>query len=105
MGDIARAFALMAKQHGQTTILVGRDNRLSSPLMRDKVVEALLDSSCNVVDLGLVITPMFYYGARQHNIPAGIMITASHNPGNIMAVNYSWGILLFMANRFSKSIS
>lgn len=82
MGDIARAFAVMAgRQNGQTTILVGRDNRASSPLMRDSVVEALLDSGCNVVDLGLVITPMFYYAARQHHMPAGIMITASHNPG------------------------
>ncbi len=81
MGDIARAFAAMAGRQNQQTILVGRDNRISSPLMRDMVVEALLDSGCSVMDLGVVITPMFYYAARHLNIPAGIMITASHNPG------------------------
>lgn len=81
MADIARAFAAMASQQNQHTILVGRDNRSSSPVMRDMVVEALLDSGCSVVDLGVVVTPLFYYAARHLNIPAGIMITASHNPG------------------------
>jgi len=81
MGDIARAFAAVAGRQDLQTILVGRDNRSSSPLMRDIVVEALLDSGCSVMDLGVVITPMFYYAARHLNIPAGIMITASHNPG------------------------
>ncbi len=81
MGDIARAFAAMAARQNHHTILVGRDNRISSPLMRDVVVEALLDSGCSVMDLGVVVTPMFYYAARHLNVPAGIMITASHNPG------------------------
>lgn len=81
MGDIARAFAAMASRQNQKTILVGRDNRSSSPVMRDMVVEALLESGCSVVDLGVVVTPLFYYAARHLNIPAGIMITASHNPG------------------------
>jgi phosphomannomutase/phosphomannomutase/phosphoglucomutase len=71
----------MAKQQGYDTILVGRDNRLSSPRFRDTVVSALQDSGCNVIDLGLVITPMFYFASRYLNIPAGIMITASHNGG------------------------
>ena len=81
MQDIARAFAVMAKQQGYTSILVGRDNRISSPELRDAVVEALLNSGFDVMDLGLVITPMFYFAARHLNVPAGIMITASHNPG------------------------
>ncbi|MGI6469252.1 MAG: phosphomannomutase/phosphoglucomutase [Syntrophomonadaceae bacterium] len=81
MDRISRAFASMAKQQGYDTILVGRDNRLSSPRFRDTVVSALQDSGCNVIDLGLVITPMFYFASRYLNIPAGIMITASHNGG------------------------
>lgn len=61
-------------------MLVGRDNRESSPRLRDLVVDALLNSGCDVVDLGLVITPMFYFASRHLGIAAGIMITASHNP-------------------------
>lgn len=82
MFDIGCAFALYARQHGQTKILLGRDNRRSSPHYRDLLVEALLQSGCDVVDLGMVITPMFYFASRHLEIGAGIMITASHNPGN-----------------------
>jgi phosphomannomutase/phosphomannomutase/phosphoglucomutase len=80
MSDIARAFAAYARQHGYTKMLVGRDNRQSSPRFGDLVVAALLDSGCDVVDLGLVVTPMFYFASRHLNIGAGMMITASHNP-------------------------
>ena len=81
MSDIARAFATYARQYGYTKMLVGRDNRQSSPRFGDLVVTALLDSGCDVVDLGLVVTPMFYFASRHLNIGAGLMITASHNPG------------------------
>ena len=81
MEQIAKAFGGMVQEKGIRTILVGRDNRLSSPIFRDVVVEALMDSGFQVIDLGLVVTPMFYFVSRYLNVPAGIMITASHNPG------------------------
>lgn len=80
MRNIARAFALYAGQHGCQKILIGRDNRSSSPHFRDLVVEALLEAGCMIFDLGLVVTPMFYFASRHLEIEAGIMITASHNP-------------------------
>lgn len=81
MLNIGRAFALYAREQGYHKILLGRDNRMSSPHYRDLLVEALLQSGCDVIDLGMVITPMFYYASRHLGIGAGIMITASHNPG------------------------
>ncbi len=81
MQDIARAFAAMATRQGQQTVLVGRDNRESSPHLGQLAVDALLNSGCDVIDLGVVVTPMFYFAARHLNVPAGMMITASHNPG------------------------
>ncbi len=81
MFDIGCAFALYARQHGYQKILLGRDNRLSSPHYRDLITDALLQSGCDVIDLGMVITPMFYFASRHLEIGAGIMITASHNPG------------------------
>jgi len=80
MSDIARAFAAYARQHGYTKMLIGRDNRQSSPRLRDLVVSALLNSGCDVIDLGLVVTPMFYFASKHLNVLAGMMITASHNP-------------------------
>lgn len=78
---IASSFAAYAAEHGQRTVLVGRDNRQSSPFFRDLTVEELVKAGCEVVDLGVVITPMFYFASRHLGIPAGLMITASHNPG------------------------
>ncbi|HHV17132.1 MAG TPA: phosphomannomutase/phosphoglucomutase [Gelria sp.] len=78
--DIARAFAAYAIRKEQNTILLGHDNRESSPAIKRIMTEALLSSGCNVIDLGMVITPVLYYAARYLNVPAGIMITASHNP-------------------------
>jgi len=78
--DIARAFAAYAIRKEHNTILLGHDNRESSLAISKIMTEALVSSGCNVIDLGMVITPIFYYAARYLNIQAGIMITASHNP-------------------------
>ncbi|NLO21469.1 MAG: phosphomannomutase/phosphoglucomutase [Syntrophomonadaceae bacterium] len=76
---IARALAAQAAQRGWNKMLLGRDNRLSSPRLREITVQALLDSGCEVLDLGVVVTPIFYFAARHLNVNAGLMITASHN--------------------------
>ena len=77
---ISRAFAAYALEHGQTQILLGYDNRHSSPRFRDIAAQALVESGLQVVDLGMVVTPIFYFASHHLNIPAGMMITASHNP-------------------------
>jgi len=77
---ISRAFAAYAYNHGQTEILLGHDNRHSSPHFRDIAARALMESGLKVIDLGMVITPVFYFASHHLNIPAGLMITASHNP-------------------------
>lgn len=77
--DIGRAFAAYAQRHGQRRLLLAHDNRRSSPRLHGFIADALLASGADVIDLGEVVTPMFYFAARQLDIPAGIMITASHN--------------------------
>ncbi len=79
---IAYAFAKQAFIFGENRIIVGRDNRSSSIHFRDLVIEALRSSGMDVIDIGEVITPMFYFAAHHYKIKAGIMITASHNPGS-----------------------
>lgn len=64
----------------QTAVIVGRDNRESSPWIRDAVVRGLAASGCQVIDIGTVITPTFYFARIHYAIDGGIMITASHNP-------------------------
>ncbi|HHV56490.1 MAG TPA: phosphomannomutase/phosphoglucomutase [Firmicutes bacterium] len=75
-GALSRYF----RRHGLTTVLVGRDNRLSSTPIRDALVAGLTAAGLDVVDIGTVTTPLFYFARIHLNIDAGVMITASHNP-------------------------
>ena len=79
-GRITAAFARYARKKGCRKMLVGRDNRSSSLPIRNQVVQVLKNMGWAVVDIGEVITPMFYFASRHMDIDAGIMITASHNP-------------------------
>lgn len=67
-------------EHGCNDVLVGRDCRLSSPRIRQTVVDILSKMGMRVVDVGMVTTPMFYFAREHLKLNAGLMITASHNP-------------------------
>ncbi len=77
---LGRSFASYIKKMGHQRALLGYDNRLSSKAFHDAVTSGMLESGVEVVSLGLVTTPMYYYGRVLLGIPQGIMITASHNP-------------------------
>src|SRR5579875_161501 len=61
-------------------IAVGRDMRLSSPQLAAAVIQGITDQGINAVDLGMTTTDELYFAVGNFNYPAGIMITASHNP-------------------------
>ncbi|QKX16774.1 phosphomannomutase/phosphoglucomutase [Microbulbifer sp. YPW1] len=79
--QLGRALGTIALQAGEKLLLVGRDGRNSSELLRDCLIEGILESGCNAVDLGLVPSPLLYFAcARGKNANSGVMVTASHNP-------------------------
>jgi len=78
--QIGRAYGTYAQQHGVHTVMVGRDIRLSSERIARAASNAIRSTGCDVVDLGMVPTPVFYFSFFQFDISAGLMITASHNP-------------------------
>jgi phosphomannomutase/phosphoglucomutase len=61
-------------------INVGRDCRLSSPRLRDALVEGLKAAGCDITDVGVVPTPVLYHSARYLKADGAVMITGSHNP-------------------------
>jgi len=61
-------------------IVVGRDNRLHSPDLQKAFIEGLLETGCNVTNIGISPTPFIYYSVCKYNFDGGINITASHNP-------------------------
>ncbi|MBR2833799.1 MAG: phosphomannomutase/phosphoglucomutase [Bacilli bacterium] len=77
---IGRSFGSYVSEKKEQKVLVGRDNRITSPRISACIIQGLLESGIDVVDLGLITTPMMYFAKRYYDIPACIMITASHNP-------------------------
>lgn len=83
-GDVAYKFGLgygsYVQLKGFTQVVVGYDNRLSSKYLTSQLIKGLLETGVNVVDIGLVTTPMFYCAKYKLGLVTGIMVTASHNP-------------------------
>ena len=76
---VGLAYATVAHDRGMSTISVGRDGRLSSPGLRDALVQGLLAGGLNVIDLGPCASPLLYFSLFQLPVQGGIMITGSHN--------------------------
>ncbi len=83
---IGQAFGSQMRDLGETDVVVGRDGRLSGPVLIEALTEGLLSTGIHVIDLGMVATPMVYFATNQAigncQPKSGIMITGSHNPPN-----------------------
>jgi len=77
---IGKAYGTYMSDRGVKRVTVGRDIRLSSPRIRDAIIEGINSTGVDVVDLGEVPTPVAYYSYFHLDIDGGIMITGSHNP-------------------------
>ena len=76
---LGRAFGTLAMARGETTVAVGRDGRLSGPALAAAVMQGLQDAGVQVIDVGMVTTPMLYF-ATSTLCRSGIQVTGSHNP-------------------------
>lgn len=77
--DIGRAIATYAGGEG-CDIVLGYDSRTSNIMIKNAVTAGILECGCNVLDLGMVPTPLVGYAAMKLEAKVGVMITASHNP-------------------------
>ncbi len=78
--QIGQAFATEALSQNQKTVVIGRDGRLSSPELAKRLSEGLRAGGCDVIDIGMVPTPVLYYATHKLKTGTGIMVTGSHNP-------------------------
>jgi len=79
--DAAYRIGRATAQHlSLRTVAVGRDIRESSPALFHELTKGLTEGGANVLDLGLVTTPMVYFAASRLEVDAAISVTASHNP-------------------------
>src|SRR3989344_753963 len=77
---IHRAYGRFLLRRGINNVLVARDGRAYNDNIKKVVIAALLESGLNVIDIGTVTVPVFYFGQIHLKIVGGVMITASHNP-------------------------
>jgi phosphomannomutase/phosphoglucomutase len=82
VGLVARALGTRVRDAGGVRVVLGRDVRLSSPGFHREALAGLLATGCDVIDVGIVPTPLVYFAAQQLQVDGLCMITGSHNPAD-----------------------
>lgn len=77
---LGQAFGTYIQNISGPKVVIGHDNRFSSVPLNDNFVEGLLLSGCDILDIGLSLTPIIHFSVITQNLNGGIMVTASHNP-------------------------
>ena len=77
---IGSALGSLALESAVSRIAVGRDGRLSGPALRDALIDGIVSTGIDVVDVGMVPTPVLYFATHQLKTGSGVSITGSHNP-------------------------
>ena len=80
VGQVGRAVASEARVLGQKAFVIGRDGRLSGPAFAEALADGIRAAGLDVIDLGMVATPMVYFAAVELGTGCGVMVTGSHNP-------------------------
>ena len=79
---IGKAIGTYILSEGRSSILTARDGRISGPRLLNQFQKGVMSSGCNVVDIGMVPTPLLYFSTFKTNISDGVVLTGSHNPKN-----------------------
>ncbi len=77
---IGKATGTYLQKRGNSKVVVGHDCRLTSELYSEILIKGLLDTGCDVIDIGVCPTPVLYFSIVHFQQEGGVMVTASHNP-------------------------
>jgi Phosphomannomutase len=80
--DIGRALGTKVLSFNGASVVIGRDGRISGPRLSARLAAGIMSTGCNVVDVGLVPTPVLYFASVYLKINSAVMLTGSHNPAN-----------------------
>src|SRR3954462_8875622 len=79
--QIGQAFGSAVRARGESTVVIGRDGRLSGPELCAALAAGLQAAGVDVIDIGIVATPLVYFATHElPDVHSGIMVTGSHNP-------------------------
>jgi len=88
---LGQGFGTHMVQLGQRSLVIGRDGRLSSPSYGKALIEGLISTGCDIVDIGLCPTPVYYFSLFHLDQDGGMMVTGSHNPPEFNGFKVSVG--------------
>lgn len=91
IGAAAAVFFLRKTQKKKPTVLVCRDVRISSPLLKEAIIRGINLQGCDALDIGIGTTPFFYFLMHRAGADGGIMVTASHNPAEYNGFKFRTG--------------
>ncbi len=91
VAEVAKGVGSLLREKGGRRLALGRDCRLSSDRIHDALIAGALAVGVDVVDIGVVPTPMLYYALHNIEVDGGVMITGSHNAGDYNGLKISIG--------------
>lgn len=77
---IGKALGSLLLELGEKNVVCGRDGRLSSPILMENLQKGILSTGCNIIDIGVMPSPLVYFAASVLDTCSGIVVTGSHNP-------------------------
>ncbi len=77
---VGQGLGSLARERGRSRFAIGRDGRLSGPELAGALADGLRAAGVDVIDLGMVVTPMTYFAAQHLDTGCSVMVTGSHNP-------------------------
>jgi phosphomannomutase/phosphoglucomutase len=77
---LTEAIVTYFESHGRKQMVLGHDCRVSSPRIAATIIDVAMRRGMNVIEIGMVTTPAFYYATKHLGVDAGLVVTASHNP-------------------------
>lgn len=88
---IAMGFGTWLRAKNVGKVVIGGDVRISTPRIREALASGLAAVGVDVVDIGVVTTPMLYWSLFKLGLEGGIMVTGSHNPKDMNGLKLAYG--------------
>lgn len=99
---IGKGFGSYLRKKGLKSVALGGDARLSTPQFIDEFSRGLISTGCDVIQIGIVATPVLYFAIWKLQTDGGAMITASHNPSQYNGIKLNIGLGSVYADELQK---
>jgi phosphomannomutase/phosphoglucomutase len=90
VGDLGLGFGSFVREKGGKRLTISGDVRLSTPHLKEQFIKGLLAADIDVIDIGIVPTPVNYYSMFKLRVDGAVQITGSHNPANMNGFKLSY---------------